>query len=105
MGKKDKGRPRTNQRKTTLGVRLDLASWFDFVSDTHLGGISGYVNDMARRDRDRILAEGGETAERYKAYLFATGRDQELMELEGVTPPTRELYEVHAHPSITPRVE
>lgn len=74
------GRPATVGRKTTLGLRDDLLGWIDFRAlDTPM---SDYLNGLAAADRARVLTEGGEDAERYRAYLIAAGRTKELEGLD-----------------------
>lgn len=75
------GRPATVAKKTTIGLRRGVDGWIEFQAMAH-GGISAYLNDAAEADRAATLADGGEIAQRYQAYLVATGRDEELAGIE-----------------------
>lgn len=73
------GRPSTVGRKTSVGLRRGIEGWIEFRAMEH-GGIAGYFNDMAEDDRDKALGNS-EIVERYRAYLVATGRTDELAAL------------------------
>ena len=75
------GRPATVAKKTTIGLRRGVDGWIEFQAMAH-GGISAYLNDAAEADRAVALADGGEIAQRYQAYLVATGREDELAGIE-----------------------
>ena len=74
---KPNGRPATVAKKTTIGLRRGVDGWIEFQAMDH-GGIAAYLNDAAEAERARVLDEGGTVADRYRAYLVATGRDDEL---------------------------
>ena len=76
------GRPATVAKKTSVGIRQGVDGWVAFRALDH-GGIAGYLNDLAEADRDAALCEGGDVAERYRAYLVATGRGSELESIAG----------------------
>ena len=74
-------RPVTNRRKTCIGLRESVSDWIEFMA---LGRTTtDYLNDLAEADKAQTLAEGGEIAERYRAYLVATGRTAALEALDG----------------------
>lgn len=76
------GRPATVAKKTSIGLRQGVDGWIEYQAMAH-GGIAAYLNDAAEADRAAQLAAGGEVAERYRAYLVATGRTDELAALVG----------------------
>ena len=82
------GRPTENERKTTIGIRKLLGGWVAFKALD--GSASGYLNSLAEADRARALADDGEIAARYRHYLQATGRTEEL---EAVMPRHNRLME------------
>lgn len=75
------GRPVTVARKTNIGIRRGAEGWIEFRAMGH-GGISGYLMDLAEADRVEAMRQGGEVVERYRAYLVATGRADELEALD-----------------------
>lgn len=76
-------KPRANAKRTVVGIREGLIGWIEYKGRTHAGGsMAAYLNDLAAADRAAVLAEGGEDAERYRAWLAATGNDAELEALE-----------------------
>lgn len=75
-------RPKVNASKTTIGIREGLAGWIEYRGREYSGGMSAYLNDLAAADRADTLAEGGQDAERYRAWLVATGNDAELGALD-----------------------
>lgn len=76
MEVKRMGRPAINAKKTTLSVRTGLDGWLEFMG-RDAGGASAYLNDLAARDRERVVVAGGALADRYLMYLAATGREDE----------------------------
>lgn len=72
------GRKRVTERKTTIAINEGLSGWIEFRGRTYGRGASEYLNDLAERDREAALSEGGEVAERYRAYLRAIDREGEL---------------------------
>lgn len=78
-------RAKSIARKTTIGIPADLDGWLEFSGRGFGGGTSGYLMDLARRDRDRFMSATDEDGarERYRAFLLATGRDGELEDIEG----------------------
>ena len=82
------GRPTENAKKTCIGIRMLLDGWVEFRSLD--GTTTDYFNSLAEADRARALADGGEIAERYRHYLQATGRAEEL---DAVTPKRNRLME------------
>lgn len=74
-------RPKVNTLKTTIGIREGLDGWIEYRG-RNTGGRAAYLNDLAAADRDAVLAENGEDARRYRAYLIATGRDVELEDVD-----------------------
>ena len=75
------GRPRATEKKTTLSVNRGLSGWLEFRGRDYSRGVSEYLNALAEQDRETVLAEGGELAERYKAFCSAVGYDEELNSL------------------------
>lgn len=76
-------RPRTNAKRTVVGIREGLIGWVEFRGRTHEGGsMAAYLNDLAAEDREAVLAEGGQQVEKYRAYLTAMGYDAELEALQ-----------------------
>lgn len=77
-------RAKSNARKTTIGIPADIDGWLEYAGRSFDGGMTGYLADLARRDRDRLVAgpDDDGTAERYRAFLLATGRDAELAALD-----------------------
>jgi len=71
------GRPSTVGRKTSVGLRRGTEGWIEFRAMEH-GGIAGYFNYLAEADRNEALVTQGDLTERYRAYLVATGRTEEL---------------------------
>lgn len=78
------GRPATVAKKTSVGLRQGVDGWISFMALEH-GGIAAYLNDAAEADRENALASNGETARRYRAYLVATGRTDELEAVDAGT--------------------
>lgn len=72
------GRPKAVARKTTLSINENLSGWLEFRGRDYSRGVSEYLNALAEQDRERVLAEGGELAERYKAFCAAVEYDSEL---------------------------
>ncbi len=75
------GRPKAVERKTTLSINENLSGWLEFRGREYSRGLSGYLNALAERDREQVLAEGGELSERYKAFCAAVEYDSELESL------------------------
>ena len=75
-------RAKSNARKTTIGIPADIDGWLEYAGRGVEGGMTGYLADLVRRDRDRFMAAPDDDglAERYRAFLLATGRDAELAE-------------------------
>lgn len=71
-------RAKSNARKTTIGIPADIDGWLEFAGRGNDGGMTGYLADLARRDREVTMAADDGLAERYRAYLVATGRDDEM---------------------------
>lgn len=71
-------REKVNARKTAISLRTNLDGWVEFRGKSH-GGMSGYLNSLAEADRDSAPAD---VMEKYRAYLVATDRDQELQSLD-----------------------
>lgn len=76
-------RPRKVGKKTTIGIDEDLVGWIEFRGRAYSRGFAGYLNDLARHDREAALAEGGELVDRYRAYLRAIDREGELEPTSG----------------------
>lgn len=74
-------RPRTKGKHLQLGIDIGLEGWIEFVGRNHQQGQAGYLNRLAREDRDRQLQDP-ETARRYRMYLEALGREEELTLLD-----------------------
>lgn len=77
-------RAKSNARKTTIGIPADIDGWLEYAGRGVEGGMTGYLADLVRRDRDRFMAAPDDDglAERYRAFLLATGRDAELAGLD-----------------------
>lgn len=76
MGKA--GRPKAVERKTTLSINPNLSGWLEFRGRDYSRGVSEYLNTLAERDREAVLAEDPETAKRYRAFCGAVGYDSEV---------------------------
>lgn len=76
-------RPRKVGKKTTIGISENLVGWLEFAGREYSGGMTEYLMKLAERDRmERVVAGDKDgLAERYRAYLTATGRDDELAAL------------------------
>lgn len=72
------GRPKATEKKTTLSINKGLSGWLEFRGRDYSRGVSEYLNALAEQDRDAVLTEGGELADRYRAYCTAVGYDEEL---------------------------
>ena len=79
------GRTKINARKQSVSIRQNLDGWVEFRGRL-FGGRTGYFNQLATEDRERTLAQDPDVAERYRAFLVATGRDEELASLEPPKP-------------------
>lgn len=77
-------RPRKVGKKTTIGINENLVGWMEFAGREYAGGMTEYLNTLAEADRDKFLhaPDDDGLAERYRAYLLATGRDAELSALD-----------------------
>ena len=75
------GRKRVIEKKTTFSVAANLSGWLDYRGKQYGRGVGEYLCELAERDRQQIMAEGGEVAERYRAYLLGAGYDEELKSL------------------------
>lgn len=71
-------RPRRVGKKTTIGLNEGLVGWLEFAGRGYSGGMTEYLNTLAEADRARALQADDGQAERYRAYLVATGRDDEM---------------------------
>lgn len=69
-------------RRTMIGIDEDVDGWVEWAGKFRSDSQAAYLNQLARADRNRHIAESPETAERYRAYLTATGRDSELEMLD-----------------------
>ena len=78
----DVARKRIVGKKTTLSIKKDVVGWVTFSGTQYPGGVSEYLNVLAEADRARVIAEGGERLERYRAYLVAMGMTSELESLD-----------------------
>lgn len=72
------GRPKEVEKKTTLSIDNNLSGWLEFMGRNYGRGASEYLCHLAKLDRDRVLAEGGAEAERYRAFCGAVGYESEL---------------------------
>lgn len=70
-------RPKTNAKKTAISIREGLSGWIEFRGRAH-GSMAAYLNHLAAEDRAAVLAAGGDEADRYRAFLVATGQEAEL---------------------------
>lgn len=77
-------RPRKVGKKTTIGINENLVGWMEFAGREYVGGMTEYLNTLAEADRYKFLhaPDDDGLAERYRAYLLATGRDAELSALD-----------------------
>ena len=71
----------TKARKTMIGIDLDVDGWIEWAGKFRSGSQAEYLNQLARKDRDRAIADD-ETAKKYLAYLTATGRNAEMESLD-----------------------
>lgn len=78
---KPAGRPRHVVRKLVVSITEGIDGWLRFMGAQEPLGMSGYLVRLAREDRARSLAEGGEVAQRYRLYLEAMGNAEELESL------------------------
>jgi len=76
--KRKAGRPREIEKRTTLSISPGISGWLEFRGRAHSRGVSGYLNQLAEADRDKVLEEDPETAERYRMFCEALGYEGEL---------------------------
>jgi hypothetical protein len=70
-------------RRTMISIADDLDGWISWAGKCKAKSMADYLNQLARDDRARTLAEGGEDADRYRAYLKGLGLEAELKDAEG----------------------
>lgn len=73
---------RTGARRVMAYLEPTADGWVEFMATKEPGGMSGYICRLIEADRDRVLGEGGIDVDRYKAFLMATGRDEEAAMVE-----------------------
>lgn len=64
------GRPRTNARKTTIGIPSDLEGWLSWRTQGE--GLSSYLWGLVRADRERAI-EDDATREAYRRHIATLG--------------------------------
>ena len=72
------------EKKTTLSINEGLSGWLEFRSRDYERGAGEYLCHLAEIDRDMVLAEDQETAEKYRMFLRATGYESELEKVTSI---------------------
>lgn len=78
--------PKKDTRSLLVYLSNDkqLNGWLAWIATFDEGGRSGYISRLIEDDRSRAVKEGGETLERYRAYLTATGMSDEAALVGGM---------------------
>ena len=76
-------RKKVIERRTTISVDTGMNGWLEFVGRAYPRGYGQYLNELAKADRERVLASEPDTAEKYRAFLVATDRQDELELIAG----------------------
>lgn len=82
QGKKARGMGRNGARRVMAYLDPTTDGWVEWMATREPGGMSGYICRLVEADRSRVLDGGGPEVERYRAYLMATGRDDEAAFIE-----------------------
>ena len=75
-------RPRVKSKRMSIGIDADLMGWLELQGRERTTGQSGYLMELARRDRDARLEADPDLSRRYRMYLEACGLDEELRSLD-----------------------
>lgn len=79
-------------RKTSFYVLRRDEAWLAFQSQ-RFGSLARYLNRLIESDLLQAMASDGEQARRYRAYLEALGRDEDLEQLGHFEELAKELVE------------